>query len=72
MGVRCAIGHTHAEPEQIVRAADAGAELATHLGNAAHAVRPATRTTCGPSSPTTACTPVSSRTATTCRPTPSR
>ncbi len=40
MGVRCAVGHTHAEPEQIVRAADAGAELATHLGNGAHAVLP--------------------------------
>jgi N-acetylglucosamine-6-phosphate deacetylase len=38
MGVRCAIGHTHATPEQITRAIDAGAELATHLGNGAHAV----------------------------------
>ncbi|MCW2944395.1 MAG: N-acetylglucosamine-6-phosphate deacetylase [Actinoallomurus sp.] len=40
MGVRCAIGHTHATPEQITRAVDAGAELATHLGNAAHALLP--------------------------------
>ena len=40
IGVRCAIGHTHATPEQITRAIDAGAELATHLGNGAHAVLP--------------------------------
>ncbi|MCW2860599.1 MAG: N-acetylglucosamine-6-phosphate deacetylase [Actinoallomurus sp.] len=39
-GVRCAIGHTHASPEQIVRAVDAGAELATHLGNGTYAVLP--------------------------------
>lgn len=39
-GVRCAIGHTHAAPEQIVRAVYAGAQLATHLGNGAHAVLP--------------------------------
>jgi N-acetylglucosamine-6-phosphate deacetylase len=38
LGVRCAIGHTHAEPAQITRAIDAGAALATHLGNGAHAV----------------------------------
>ncbi|WP_255947883.1 N-acetylglucosamine-6-phosphate deacetylase [Streptomyces odontomachi] len=37
-GVRCAIGHTHASPEQITRAVDAGARLSTHLGNGAHAV----------------------------------
>ena len=37
-GVRCAIGHTHADPEQVTRAADAGAELSSHLGNGAHAV----------------------------------
>ena len=37
-GVRCAIGHTHATPEQITRAVDAGAELSTHLGNGAHAL----------------------------------
>ena len=37
-GVRCAIGHTHACPEQITRAVDAGAELSTHLGNGAHAL----------------------------------
>jgi N-acetylglucosamine-6-phosphate deacetylase len=32
-GVHVAIGHTHATPEQIERAADAGASLSTHLGN---------------------------------------
>lgn len=40
LGVRCAVGHTHATPEQITRAAEAGATLATHLGNGAHAVLP--------------------------------
>jgi N-acetylglucosamine-6-phosphate deacetylase len=35
-GVRCAIGHTHASPEHITRAADAGATMSTHLGNGAH------------------------------------
>ncbi|MDX6200930.1 MAG: N-acetylglucosamine-6-phosphate deacetylase [Frankiales bacterium] len=35
-GVRCAIGHTHASPEQVTRAADAGATMSTHLGNGAH------------------------------------
>jgi N-acetylglucosamine-6-phosphate deacetylase len=39
-GVRCAIGHTHATPEQIIRAVDAGAVLATHLGNATYATLP--------------------------------
>jgi N-acetylglucosamine-6-phosphate deacetylase len=39
-GVVCAVGHTHATAEQIVRAADAGARLATHLGNGAHAMLP--------------------------------
>jgi len=32
-GVHVAIGHTHATPEQIRRAVDAGARLSTHLGN---------------------------------------
>ena len=32
-GVHVAIGHTHASPEQIERAIDAGASLSTHLGN---------------------------------------
>lgn len=32
-GVRVALGHTHASPEQIGRAVDAGATLSTHLGN---------------------------------------
>jgi N-acetylglucosamine-6-phosphate deacetylase len=39
-GVRVAIGHTHATPEQVRAAADAGATLSTHLGNGAHAVLP--------------------------------
>lgn len=33
LGVRVAIGHTHATPEQISAAVDAGASLSTHLGN---------------------------------------
>lgn len=32
-GVRVAVGHTHATPEQIRAAVDAGATLSTHLGN---------------------------------------
>ena len=32
-GVHAAIGHTHASPEQIRQAVDAGARLSTHLGN---------------------------------------
>jgi N-acetylglucosamine-6-phosphate deacetylase len=32
-GVHVAIGHTHASPEQIAWAIDAGASLSTHLGN---------------------------------------
>ncbi|MFC0674599.1 N-acetylglucosamine-6-phosphate deacetylase [Brachybacterium hainanense] len=32
-GTAVAIGHTHASPEQIRAAVDAGAELSTHLGN---------------------------------------
>ena len=39
-GVRCAVGHTHATPGQITRAVDAGAVLATHLGNATYATLP--------------------------------
>jgi N-acetylglucosamine-6-phosphate deacetylase len=39
-GVRVSIGHTHASPEQIRAAAEAGASLSTHLGNGAHAVLP--------------------------------
>jgi N-acetylglucosamine-6-phosphate deacetylase len=39
-GVLCAVGHTAATPGQIVRAADAGARLSTHLGNGAHALLP--------------------------------
>ncbi len=37
-GVHVAIGHTHASPEQIAAAADAGAALSTHLGNGAAAM----------------------------------
>jgi N-acetylglucosamine-6-phosphate deacetylase len=32
-GVHVAIGHTHASPEQVRQAVDAGARLSTHLGN---------------------------------------
>jgi N-acetylglucosamine-6-phosphate deacetylase len=32
-GVHCSIGHTHASPEQIRNAVNAGAALSTHLGN---------------------------------------
>lgn len=39
-GLRVAIGHTHATPEQIKEMADAGATLSTHLGNGAHASLP--------------------------------
>ncbi len=40
LGVQVAIGHTHASNAQIHAAADAGATLATHLGNATHAQLP--------------------------------
>lgn len=33
LGVTVAIGHTHATPEQVSAAVDAGASLSTHLGN---------------------------------------
>lgn len=39
-GAVAAIGHTACDPEDIVRATDAGARLSTHLGNGAHAVLP--------------------------------
>lgn len=39
-GVRCAIGHTAANPAQIKAAADGGATLTTHLGNAVTAELP--------------------------------
>jgi N-acetylglucosamine-6-phosphate deacetylase len=39
-GVRVAVGHTAATPEQIHAAADAGANLSTHLGNGAHRMLP--------------------------------
>ncbi|RUT34478.1 N-acetylglucosamine-6-phosphate deacetylase [Arsenicitalea aurantiaca] len=40
MGIRVAIGHTEASPEQIHLAAEAGAVLSTHLGNGAPAMLP--------------------------------
>ncbi|MBY8880297.1 N-acetylglucosamine-6-phosphate deacetylase [Actinacidiphila acidipaludis] len=39
-GVHVAIGHTHADGEQVRAAVAAGARLSTHLGNGAHAVLP--------------------------------
>jgi N-acetylglucosamine-6-phosphate deacetylase len=33
LGLRVAIGHSHADPDQITAAVDAGATLSTHLGN---------------------------------------
>ncbi|MGC9200123.1 MAG: N-acetylglucosamine-6-phosphate deacetylase [Acidobacteriaceae bacterium] len=39
-GVRVSIGHTHASPEQIHRAVDAGATLSTHLGNGVSTMLP--------------------------------
>ncbi|WP_255546206.1 N-acetylglucosamine-6-phosphate deacetylase [Glaciihabitans sp. dw_435] len=40
LGVRVAIGHTHATPDQITAAVDAGATLSTHLGNGIAGVLP--------------------------------
>jgi N-acetylglucosamine-6-phosphate deacetylase len=37
-GVTVSIGHTHASPEQIALAVNAGASMSTHLGNAAHSM----------------------------------
>ena len=39
-GVRVAIGHTHATPEQVSAAVAAGASLSTHLGNGVAAMLP--------------------------------
>lgn len=39
-GVHVAVGHTHADGEQIAAVVDAGAVLSTHLGNGAHATLP--------------------------------
>ena len=39
-GIRVAIGHTAATPEQIRAAVDAGATFSTHLGNGSHAQLP--------------------------------
>jgi N-acetylglucosamine-6-phosphate deacetylase len=41
-GVVASIGHTMAQPEAMEKAIDAGASMATHLGNAAHATLPKT------------------------------
>jgi N-acetylglucosamine-6-phosphate deacetylase len=40
LGIRVAIGHTHATGEQVHRAVAAGATVSTHLGNGAHAMLP--------------------------------
>lgn len=40
LGIRVAIGHTHATGDQVHQAAAAGATLSTHLGNGAHATLP--------------------------------
>jgi N-acetylglucosamine-6-phosphate deacetylase len=39
-GIVVAVGHTAASPDQIHAAADAGAQLCTHLGNGCHSVLP--------------------------------
>ncbi len=39
-GIRAAIGHTAATPDQIAAAVAAGASLSTHLGNATHQMLP--------------------------------
>ena len=39
-GVHVAIGHTHADPDQIRDASDADASFATYLGNRCHAILP--------------------------------
>lgn len=39
-GIRVALGHTHASPEQLLSAVDAGATLSTHLGNGIFASLP--------------------------------
>ncbi len=39
-GIRTAVGHTAATPDQIAGAAAAGASLSTHLGNATHQTLP--------------------------------
>lgn len=39
-GVIVSLGHTAATPDQIRRAADAGATMSTHLGNGSHATLP--------------------------------
>jgi N-acetylglucosamine-6-phosphate deacetylase len=43
MGVTAAIGHTAAPPDRIRAAAEAGARLSTHLGNASHPMIPRLR-----------------------------
>jgi len=40
LGIRVAIGHTHATSEQVHEAVAAGATVSTHLGNGAHATLP--------------------------------
>ncbi|SKC70925.1 N-acetylglucosamine-6-phosphate deacetylase [Krasilnikoviella flava] len=40
LGVRVAVGHTHATSDQVRAAVDAGATMSTHLGNGVHAHLP--------------------------------
>jgi N-acetylglucosamine-6-phosphate deacetylase len=40
LGPAVALGHTHATPEQVIRAVDAGASFSTHLGNGVPALLP--------------------------------
>lgn len=40
LGVRVAVGHTHATSDQVHEAVAAGATMSTHLGNGAHATLP--------------------------------
>lgn len=40
LGIRVAIGHTHATSDQVHQAVAAGATVSTHLGNGAHATLP--------------------------------
>lgn len=40
MGIRVAIGHTHADASQVAAASVAGASLSTHLGNGANTMLP--------------------------------
>jgi N-acetylglucosamine-6-phosphate deacetylase len=43
MGIRVALGHTAAEPQEVAAAIEAGATLSTHLGNGSSALLPRLR-----------------------------